>query len=163
MEKTYLSIKKGNLDPNERKALFLISSKKTISLKVLQKFFGGYAISANILSKLCEHGFISETKEEDKYKVNITKEEYDKYFKEDVECFDEVDELFHECAEFALENGKISRNVIMKRFSVGIARADRLLDQLEDKGIIENGVGEKPRKVIMTKEEYEQFFKKIDK
>ncbi len=162
MEKNYLSIKKVNLDLNERKALFLISSKKTISLKELQKFFCGYAISANVLSKLCEHGFISEVKE-DKYKVNITKEEYDKYFKEDVEYFGEVDELFHECAEFALENGKVSINSIMKRFSVGIARANLLLDQLEDKGIIENGVGEKTRKVIMTKEEYERFFKKIDK
>lgn len=162
MEKNYLSIKKVNLDLNERKALFLISSKNTISLKALQKFFGGYAISANVLSKLCEHGFISEVKE-DKYKVNITKEEYDKYFKEDVEYFGEVDELFHECAEFALENGKVSTNSIMKRFSVGIARANLILDQLEDKGIIENGVGEKPRKVIMTKEEYERFFKKIDK
>ena len=162
MEKNYLSIKKENLDLNERKALCLISSKKTTSIKDLQKIFGGYAISANVLSKLCEHGFISEVKE-DKYKVNITKEEYDKYFKEDVEYFDEVDELFHECAEFALENGKVSINSIMKRFSVGIARANLLLDQLEDKGIIENGVGEKPRKVIMTKEEYERFFKKIDK
>lgn len=163
MEKNYLSIKKENLDLNERKALCLISSKKTTSIKDLQKIFGGYAISANVLSKFCDDGFISGAKEDGKYNVNITKEEYDKYFKEDVEYFDEVDELFHECAKFALENGKVSLNAIMKRFSVGIARANFLLDQLEDKGIIENGVGEKPRKVIMTKEEYEQFFKKIDK
>lgn len=159
MEKNYLSIKKENLNLNERKALSVISSKKTTSLKALQKIFGGYAISANVLLNLYEHGFISET-EEGKYKVNITKEEYEKYFKEDVECFDKGDELFHECAKFALENGKVSRKAVMNRFSVGIARADRLLDQLEDKGIIENGIGDKQRKVIMTKEEYEQFFEK---
>ena len=49
MEKNYLSIKKENLNLNERKALSVISSKKTTSLKALQKIFGGYAISANVL------------------------------------------------------------------------------------------------------------------
>lgn len=164
MEKSYLSINKINLNLNERKVLKLISGKRTISLKDIQRFLGGAAVSANVLLNLEEHEFVSKEKNSEKYKVNITKEEYEKYFYEDDDFLEtEFDELFHEAAKCAFENGKISNSMIMSRFSVGMVRANRILDQLEDAGVIENNYGNAARKVIMTKQEYEKIFgKKID-
>lgn len=164
MEKSYLSINKINLSLNERKVLKLISGKNTISLKDIQRFLGGAAVSANVLLNLEEHEFVSKEKNSEKYKVNITKEEYEKYFYEDDDFLEtEFDELFHEAAKVAFEKGKVSRSTIMSRFSVGMVRANRILDQLEEAGVIDNNVGNTARKVVMTKEEYERKFgKKID-
>lgn len=57
------------------------------------------------------------------------------------------DELFEQAKEEVLAAGKASASFLQRRLKVGYARAARLLDILEDKGIIGPGEGAKPREV----------------
>lgn len=59
------------------------------------------------------------------------------------------DELFGEAKQIVIEAGKASASFLQRRLKVGYARAARLLDELEDKGIIGPGEGAKPRDVYL--------------
>lgn len=69
----------------------------------------------------------------------------------DKESFD--DPLYNEILEFAIETGKISASLIQRRFRLGYNRAARIIDLLEDRGIIGPQNGSKPREVLMGKNE----------
>lgn len=60
----------------------------------------------------------------------------------------EYDGIFDDVVKMVALHAVVSASMIQRRFSVGYARAARLLDQLEDKGIIGPAEGAKPRKVI---------------
>lgn len=68
----------------------------------------------------------------------------------DKESFD--DPLYNEIYEFAIETGKISASLIQRRFRLGYNRAARIIDLLEDRGIIGPQNGSKPREVIVGKQ-----------
>jgi len=68
----------------------------------------------------------------------------------DKESFD--DPLYNEILEFAIETGKISASLIQRRFRLGYNRAARIIDLLEERGIIGPQNGSKPREVLMGKE-----------
>ncbi len=68
----------------------------------------------------------------------------------DKESFD--DPLYNEILEFAIETGKISASLIQRRFRLGYNRAARIIDLLEDRGIIGPQNGSKPREVLMGKD-----------
>lgn len=57
------------------------------------------------------------------------------------------DELYEQAREEVLRAGKASASFLQRRLKVGYARAARLLDILEDKGVIGPGEGAKPREV----------------
>ena len=63
---------------------------------------------------------------------------------------DDEDELLNEAMEIVKAAGKASASLLQRRLRVGYARAARLLDILEDKGIIGPGEGAKPREVYMS-------------
>jgi S-DNA-T family DNA segregation ATPase FtsK/SpoIIIE len=63
---------------------------------------------------------------------------------------DDEDELLSEAIETVQAAGKASASLLQRRLKVGYARAARLLDILEDKGIIGPGDGAKPREVYGT-------------
>ena len=58
------------------------------------------------------------------------------------------DPLFEEAKRVALASGKISASLLQRRLRVGYARAARLLDMLEEAGVIGPAEGNKPREVI---------------
>jgi S-DNA-T family DNA segregation ATPase FtsK/SpoIIIE len=61
-----------------------------------------------------------------------------------------VDALFSDVLEFAKEKGKVSTSLIQRRFQIGYTRAARIMDQLEQRGIVgEPGAAGKARDVIM--------------
>ena len=62
---------------------------------------------------------------------------------------DEEDELYDEAIEVVRAAGKASASLLQRRLKVGYARAARLLDIMEEKGIIGPGDGAKPREVYM--------------
>src|SRR5581483_11091818 len=62
---------------------------------------------------------------------------------------DDEDELMQEAIETVQAAGKASASLLQRRLRVGYARAARLLDILEDKGIIGPGDGAKPRDVYV--------------
>lgn len=67
---------------------------------------------------------------------------------------DDTDPLVMECVELALDAGQISASMIQRKYRVGYARAGRILDQMEKKGYISGFDGSKPRKVIITREQF---------
>lgn len=65
------------------------------------------------------------------------------------------DELLPEAKELILRTGKASASLLQRRLRVGYARAARILDLLEERGIIGPGEGAKPREILISREGYE--------
>lgn len=64
---------------------------------------------------------------------------------------DAKDSLFPEAINIAKGYDKVSASLFQRKLSIGYARAARILDQLEEEGIIGPGEGAKPRKVLKNK------------
>ena len=64
----------------------------------------------------------------------------------------EEDPLYSEVVEFCIENGKVSASLIQRKFRLGYNRAARLIDSLEERGIIGPANGSNPREVLIKKE-----------
>ncbi len=61
------------------------------------------------------------------------------------------DPLYNEIYEFAMETGKISASLIQRRFRLGYNRAARIIDLMEERGVIGPQNGSKPREVLAGK------------
>ena len=70
---------------------------------------------------------------------------------------DDTDPLLMEAIETVVETGQASTSFIQRRFKVGYARAGRIIDQMEERGIISGYQGSKPREVLMPKERWEEL------
>ena len=75
----------------------------------------------------------------------------------DVESDDDIDPLLDEAIETVIETRQASTSFIQRRFKVGYARAGRIIDQMEERGIISGYQGSKPREVLMTKERWQEL------
>jgi len=64
------------------------------------------------------------------------------------------DELLPSAIEVVVETGMASVSMLQRRLKLGYARAARLVDQLEEKGIVGPFEGSKPRKVLITKQQW---------
>ena len=65
---------------------------------------------------------------------------------------DETDPFLMEAIQTVVETGQASTSFIQRRFKVGYARAGRIIDQMEERGVISGYQGSKPREVLMTLE-----------
>jgi len=65
---------------------------------------------------------------------------------------DDADPFLMEAIDVVVETGQASTSFIQRRFKVGYARAGRIIDQMEERGVISGYQGSKPREVLMTKE-----------
>lgn len=63
-------------------------------------------------------------------------------------CDDYNDPLYDDVVDFAMEFGKISAALIQRKYRIGYNRAAKLIDLMEEKGIIGPQVGSKPREVL---------------
>jgi len=59
------------------------------------------------------------------------------------------DELYEQAKELVVKSGKASSSYLQRRFRIGYARAARLLDILEERGVVGPGEGAKPREVLI--------------
>ena len=80
-------------------------------------------------------------------------------FKSDIEeCTDEKDPLLEDAIEEVIRNQIASTSFIQRKFNVGYARAGRILDQLEELGIVSGFQGiNKPRDVLISKERWDEL------
>ena len=69
------------------------------------------------------------------------------------------DSLFADAGRFVIEKEKGSIGMLQRYFKVGFNRAGRIMDQLADAGVVGPEVGTKPRKILMTNAEFEEFLK----
>jgi DNA segregation ATPase FtsK/SpoIIIE, S-DNA-T family len=69
---------------------------------------------------------------------------------------EEEDELFYDAAKLFIENGMASVSLLQRRLRVGYTRAARLVDLLEEKGVVGPYEGSKPREVLLSISQFEQ-------
>ena len=69
----------------------------------------------------------------------------------------EIDSNFVEAGKFIIEKEKASIGMLQRVFKIGFNRAARIMDQLSEAGVVGPEEGTKPRKVLMSMEEFEQY------
>lgn len=72
---------------------------------------------------------------------------------------DEYDEYFVEAGRFIIEKDKASIGMLQRMFKIGFNRAARIMDQLAKAGVVGEEEGTKPRKILMSAAEFEEFIK----
>ena len=104
------------------------------------------------------------------YTIEQQKAEYDQAFmnlsgdseksasqKEDMAQVEEYDDpLYNEIVEFVIESQKASASLLQRRFKLGYNRAARIIDLLEERGIIGPPNGSKPREVLVKLDDSEE-------
>lgn len=67
------------------------------------------------------------------------------------------DELLSEAIEFIVESGQGSSSMLQRKFKIGFNRAARLIDSMEERGIVGPSEGSKPRKVLISKQDLQSL------
>lgn len=70
---------------------------------------------------------------------------------------DDTDEFLYDAIEFVVNNGQASASMLQRKFKIGFNRAARLIDDMEERGIVGPSEGSKPRKVLISKEQLSQL------
>ncbi len=76
---------------------------------------------------------------------------------EEVDDEDDTDPFLEEAIKTVVEVGQASTSFIQRRFKVGYARAGRIIDQMEARGVISGYEGSKPRQVLMSMERLQEL------
>ena len=125
----------------------------------------GAFVSDSEVEKIVD--FIKSSTGEFKYNDDII-EQIEKANKSDKEIDedkqeDECDEYLMDAIDTVVELGQASTSFIQRRFKVGYSRAGRIIDQMEARGIISEYEGSKPRKVLITKEQWQEQKMQMEK
>ena len=94
-----------------------------------------------------------------KYDDGVTSQQLEITDEESKEETDD-DELVPEAAKLFIENGQASISLLQRRFRIGYNRAARIIDQMEQKGIVGGYEGSKPRQILINLDDYDQLFGK---
>ena len=70
---------------------------------------------------------------------------------------EEGDELLPAAVEVILETGQASVSMLQRRLKLGYSRAARLVDQMEELGIVGPFEGSKPRQLLITREQWQEM------
>jgi len=81
-------------------------------------------------------------------------DEIDNNISNDDNIEEECDELLPQAIEMVIEAGQASVSLLQRRFKVGYARAARMIDQMEARGIVGGFEGSKPRQVLITRQQW---------
>ena len=73
----------------------------------------------------------------------------------------ERDVLFEEAGRFIIEKDKASIGMLQRMFKIGFNRAARIMDQLCEAGVVSGEEGTKPRKILLTMEEFEELLTQL--
>ncbi len=68
--------------------------------------------------------------------------------------FDEGDDMLDAAIECVIEMGQASTSLLQRKLKLGYARAARIIDQMEERGVVGPFEGSKPRQVLITKEQW---------
>lgn len=71
--------------------------------------------------------------------------------------YDVDDEYFEEACYFVISQGTASASSLQRRFRVGYNRAARIIDMMEERGIVSQPMGSKPRSVLVDELELEEL------
>ena len=85
---------------------------------------------------------------------HIAKHEQTEREKTEINDPGDNDELLPKAIDIIMELGQASTSMIQRKLSVGYARAGRIMDQMEERGIVGPSEGSKPRQLLLTKDQY---------
>ena len=68
------------------------------------------------------------------------------------------DQFFEQAVRLVVNNGQASTSMLQRRFRIGYTRAARIVEMMEEKGIVGALNGAKPREILVSKDEVEQMF-----
>ncbi len=66
----------------------------------------------------------------------------------------DADEMLPQAIEVILDNNQASVSLLQRKLKLGYSRAARIVDQMEERGIVGPSEGSKPRQILITKEQY---------
>ncbi len=69
----------------------------------------------------------------------------------------EADELLNAAIDVVIESGQASTSLLQRRLKLGYSRAARIIDQMEERGIVGEFEGSKPRKILVTREQWQEI------
>nr|WP_317359839.1 DNA translocase FtsK 4TM domain-containing protein [uncultured Tyzzerella sp.] len=75
---------------------------------------------------------------------------------------DNSDELTEDVIAFLVKKGKASTSMIQRQFRIGYNRAARIIEELEDRGIVSSENGSKQRDVLMDRYQYEEYLNRYN-
>jgi S-DNA-T family DNA segregation ATPase FtsK/SpoIIIE len=67
------------------------------------------------------------------------------------------DPKFIEAVEIAIRQGKIATSLLQRKLGIGFGRAARYIDAMQDQNFVSEPNGQKPREVLITKEEWHEI------
>lgn len=70
----------------------------------------------------------------------------------------EADEFLEQAIEFVIASRQASASLLQRKFRVGYNRAARLIDSMEERGVVGPTMGSKPREVLMSADEYDNLY-----
>jgi S-DNA-T family DNA segregation ATPase FtsK/SpoIIIE len=83
----------------------------------------------------------------------------------DIVAESEKDDMLEEAIKLVVESGRASTSLLQRRLGIGYPRASRLMDQLEQEGVIGPAEGSKPREVLWKEEraedDYDEFARDV--
>ncbi len=88
---------------------------------------------------------------------NKTPQEKGSNMFDESEGAEELDSLFEKAVEVVLDSGRASTSFLQRKLGVGYSRGSKIMDQLEEKGIIGAQDGAKPREIKMSKQMWYQL------
>lgn len=77
-----------------------------------------------------------------------------------LETDDDSDELLPKAIEIVIDNEQASISLLQRKLGIGYARAGRIIDTMEKMNIIGGSQGSKPREIIMTRQQYNEIYRK---
>lgn len=127
----------GVLKPTRIQGAFVSDEEVKEIVTFLKENGGGPTYSEDVLEKI--------------ERANSTDKELDEQDE------DELDPFLMDAIDTVVDLGQASASFIQRRFKVGYARAGRIIDQMEARGIISGYEGSKPRQVLVSKEQWQEL------
>lgn len=122
----------------------------------------GSFISDEVVKNVIE--FVKEHSDENEYDQSVICEIDRQAAEEDSpkssgtdDDFGSYDAKINEAIEVVVESGMASTSLLQRKLSLGYARAARIVDQMEEKGIVGPHRGSKPREVLITRQDWQQM------
>ncbi len=128
----------------------------------------GCFVSDNEVEKVVE--YIKKSQKSD-YSEDVTQEierlaSQDKNAKnskgEDIDNGDDADPMLSQAIDVVVEAGQASTSLLQRRLKLGYARAARIIDQMEARGVVDGYQGSKPRNVLITKDQLNEMKMRAD-
>lgn len=116
------------------------------SLNIYDGKYKSYKIDDKMVIALVDYILHERSTKYDNFNLELS----DNHMVESVSSREEYDDpMYNEVVDFAIQTGKISASLIQRRFRFGYNRAARILDLLEERGVIGPPNGSKPREVLI--------------